>query len=136
MRASTLLVVCVCAERAARREQKKAKQAKKALGEDAASEWVAIDEWFIAKADDGRGHHDGDGKYTVHIPIEDFGAHFYPGGEVRLDMTGGVHEQIYRLPTARPPSGAYVALHVQALPAWALGSIVVGTGFQVRRACV
>jgi len=126
-------------ERAALRMEKAAKkaaQAPPALGKDAASEWVAIDEWLFAVADDGRGHHDGDGKYTLRIPIEDFGAHFYPGGELRLNMTGGFSETTYRLPAARPPPGSHVTVRVQAIPGGVVGRLTLVAGFHVRRACM
>jgi len=123
-------------ERETRRKEKAAKKAAKALGKDAAPEWVAIDEWLFAVADDCRGYHDGDGKYTLRIPIEDFGAHFYPGGELRLNMTGGVSETAYRLPAARPLPGSHVIVRVQAILGGVVGRLTLVAGFHVRRACM
>ena len=101
------LSACVRAERAARRL---AKAEKKALALDAAPapesvepEWVPVDGMWLAKALDGKGYHDGDGKYTCQIPVEDFGVHLFLGGEARMYLCGGA-EQVFRLPSAAPPA--------------------------------
>ena len=40
-----------------------------------------------AYAVDGKGHDDGDGKYTAQILVAGIGVHFYLGGEARLVRT-------------------------------------------------
>ena len=46
--------------------------------------WQDVDGDWIANADDGKGYHDGDGKYTVHVRVADFGQKYLPGGEARF----------------------------------------------------
>ena len=87
---------------------------------------------WLAKAVDGKGYHDGDGKYVVEIPVEDFGEHFYLGGDARMQIAGGDHEKVYRLPATQPPPGGGVRFGLDVSPMAALGRIALVGELEVR----
>ena len=93
-----------------------------------------VDGLWLARAIDGRGYHDGDGKYVVHIPIDDFGDNFFAGGEAKMVMIGCDHDAIHRLPDEKPPS--YVVFHLQSVrgpvPMGAIGRVAMVSNLQVR----
>ena len=59
-----------------------------------------------AYAVDGKGHDDGDGKYTAQILVAGIGVHFYLGGEARFVRPpfGGNPKDAYRSACARERS--------------------------------
>lgn len=133
---------CSLAEKAARREEKaakkaakEAKKAKKPLAldvDDAEPRWVPIDGMWPAYAVDGKGHRGGSGKYVVKIPVEDFGKHFYLGGDVRMMFAAWDQEKLYRLPATQPPSGACVSFELDASPLAGLGRLAMVVDLEVR----
>jgi hypothetical protein len=116
------------AGRAARKAKKQAEEAPTVEGE-----WTYIDNMWAAIANDGKGYHDGDGEYTVKIPVEDFGEHFYLGGEARLYLCGGDDKKVFELPSEMPPPGSRVSFCVQSFPAaHPLGRLAMINGMWVR----
>ena len=85
-----------------------------------------------AYALDGKGHHDGNGKYILHVPVEDFGEHFYLGGEVRVSLDGG-EGTVFRLPSAPPAPRTPVVFRLTLDP-WigGLGYLTMVDGLEVR----
>jgi hypothetical protein len=97
-------------ERAKKREEKKAlKAAVEKGGEEPPSEWLPIDGWWAAYAIDGKGYHDGDGKYRVLLEVAEFGERFFLGGKARftgLPPTGlAPPGQTFDLPDVMPANG-------------------------------
>ena len=50
---------------------------------------VSMTRWMASS-----GHRGGSGKYVVKIPVEDFGKHFYLGGDVRIGVRIGGDGQL------------------------------------------
>lgn len=88
-----------------------------------------------AYADDGKGYHDGNGKYTCRIPVEDFGEALgdYLGGEVRITMTGG-EPSVFRLPPTLPAPKSTLEFHLNTQGRWTggLGRLTMIDGLEVR----
>ena len=94
--------------------------------------WQDVDGDWIANADDGKGYHDGDGKYTVHVRVADFGQKYLPGGEARFtDVTGG-HAEIFKLPLQIPPADSFIRFNIKIEPLACQGKWCVASGLQVR----
>ena len=96
-------------ERAKKREEKKARKAAIEKGGEE-SEWLPIDGAWAAYAINGKGHHDGDGKYTCRIPVEDFGEQLFLAGEARIVFGT---QQVFRLPSVAPPPNAALTFQLQ-----------------------
>ena len=94
--------------------------------------WVPIPGMWLAYAVDGKGYHNGDGKYTVTIPVEDFGAHFHLGGHTRLMINGGDHKRLYHLPDKRPPPGTGVTFVLDVCPRAANGRTTTVAKLETR----
>ena len=88
-----------------------------------------------AYADDGKGFHDGDGKYTCRIPVEDFGEDFgdYLGGEVRMYLSGG-EPTTFRLPQTMPVPKSALEFRLNTQGRWTggLGRLTMIDGLEVR----
>jgi hypothetical protein len=126
------LRVIVAADRLAQQAEKKAKKAL-AFGPQPKPEnqWVAIEGLWLAYAVDGKGHHDGDGKYVCQIPVKDFGEHFFLGGEARITLGS---QQVFRLPSVAPPPAAGVTfrLQVEQRVFGGMGRLALVDGIEVR----
>ena len=87
-----------------------------------------------AYAVDGKGHHDGDGKYIAQIPAADFGVHLYVGGEARFVRPpfGGDPKDVYRLPMTSPTTTVVVTFKIQVNPLASLGRLTMVSGLEVR----
>lgn len=126
----------VCAERAAKKLAKEL--AKKpppvAAPPSDVFEWRKVDGplFWLAKATDGVGHHDGDCEYIVQVKLEDFGDLFVPGAEARwTGVNGGDPKRIYRLPDAIP-AGKAASFRLRVHPSAAMGRLVIVDGLEVR----
>ena len=90
-RACTACTACTPPSRPIRISTRpEARKAEKALAKKAPAaepDWVKIDGMWPAYAVDGKGHHDGDGKYTAHFPVADFGVHLYLGAARRASSS-------------------------------------------------
>ena len=85
----------------------------------------------MAYADDGKGHHDGDGKYTCQVPVKDFGEHLFLGGEARIELGT---QQVFRLPPVAPPASAALTfrLQVEQRVCGGMGRLALIEGLEVR----
>ena len=119
------------ADRLARRLEKEEKKAKK-MQNFCVPQWRAIDGMWVARAADGRGYHDGDGKYIVTIPTEDFGEHLYLGGDARMIIAGGYPDKIYKLPATSPPPDGGLRFVLDVHPQAGLGRLAMVEGLKVR----
>ena len=126
------LRVDAAAERDARKAEKQAKKAL-AFGPKPQHDWITLEGMWPAYAVDGKGYHDGDGKYTCQIPVEDFGEHLFLGGEARMYLCGGA-EQVFRLPSAAPPARTVLTfrLQVEQRLVGGLGRLTMIDGVEVR----
>ena len=100
-----------------------------------AQHWLPVRGSWPAIAVDGRGHHDGDGEYRIHIWPSEFGAKYYVGGEARFTGfrgLGATVNMIFRLPSEAPSSGDRIRFSVPANPGIAMGRLVYVTVLQVR----
>jgi len=106
-------------------DRARARELKKALDPDADqpddpaddTKWHEITSqiFWMGKAVDGRGHHDGMCEYFVDVPIEDFEDKFFAGGEACwTKVNGGYPEKKYRLPAVRPAAGVFGGLEARA----------------------
>tara|TARA_B100002051_G_C16537434_1_gene535817 strand:+ start:443 stop:739 length:297 start_codon:yes stop_codon:yes gene_type:complete len=94
--------------------------------------WQEVDGQWIAYADDGKGYHDGDGKYTVNVPVADFGEKLLLGGEARFtDVTGG-RSEIFKLPLEIQSSDSFIQFNIRIEPLASQGRYLVASGLQVR----
>mmetsp|Transcript_36984 Transcript_36984/g.97937 ORF Transcript_36984/g.97937 Transcript_36984/m.97937 type:complete len:95 (-) Transcript_36984:504-788(-) len=89
---------------------------------------------WLAHATDGRGHHDGDGQYDVHVPIGDFGDNFFAGGEAKMEMIGTDSDIVHELPSIKPQS--HVTFHLRSVrgpvPMGAIGRVCMMWHLRVR----
>ena len=95
--------------------------------------WLPVKGSWPAIAVDGRGHHDGDGEYRIHVHPQDFAGKYYVGGEARFTgFIGAVRNMIFRLPTEAPSAQDRVRFSVPVHPGMATGRLVYVTGLEVR----
>ena len=94
--------------------------------------WQDVDGQWIAYADDGKGYHDGDGKYTVHVSVADFGEKLLLGGEARFTEITGGRAEIFKLPLQIPPSHSFIRFNIRIEPLACQGRYLVASGLQVR----
>jgi len=139
------------AKKAAKAEKKVTVQAEKAWRRAAAAakkkgeeppkppeppqaKWEDLDgRFYMAVATDGRGHSNGECKYRVTVPPEDFGMPYPGGAEVRFTEMNGHDARIISLPMVVPP-GQEVEFILPVHPMGAGGRTVLATGLQIRRA--
>jgi len=133
------LVSRVWKERAKKREEKKALKAAMAMekgGEE--PEWLPIDGAWAAYAIDGKGHHDGDGKYRVLMKVAEFGDRFFLGGKARFSWLppAGLAPpgQTFDLPAVVPANGIVVLGPIFFAVGAGLGRYCFVEGLEVRRA--
>ena len=119
------------ADRLARRLEREEKKAKKKIYV-CVPQWRAIDGMWVARAADGRGYHDGIGKYIVNIPAEDFGEHLYLGGDSRMTISGGYPDKIFKLPATPPEPGGGLRFELDVHPQAGLGRLAIVEGLKVR----
>jgi len=88
--------------------------------------------FWLARATDGKGHHDGTREYDVDVPIEDLGPLFFPSGEARFTEVNGGDGKIYTLPAAPPPPGGAIRFHLAVCAEGAMGKYILPGGLEVR----
>ena len=97
------------------------------------TEWRRVPTAFwLARATDGKGHHDGAREYDVDVPIEDLGPLFFPSGEARFTEVHGGDGKIYTLPAAAPPAGEGVRFRLAVCAEGAMGKYILAAGLEVR----
>ena len=125
-------------ERAEKREAKKARKEAKVKGGDEESEWLTVDGVWAAYAIDGKGHHDGDGKYRVLIEVADFGDRLFLGGKARFTRLppAGLAPpgQTFDLPAVAPANGIVVLGPILFADGTGLGRYAMVFGLEVKAA--
>lgn len=95
--------------------------------------WLPVAGSWPAIALDGRGHHDGDGEYRIHVHPHDFAGKYFVGGEARFTgFIGASRNMIFRLPTEAPSVMDRVRFSVPTHAGMATGRLVYVSGLQVR----
>lgn len=97
-----------------------------------ASEWQPIAGLWLARASDGRGHHDGDGIYNLDIPATELAPQLVLGGQVRFTEVNGGTGQVFGLASAPAPHAGRVRFPLQVNPLAAGGVCIIASGMEYR----
>lgn len=132
-----------CAERALARQVKvEAREAKRETRKEPEpppeppEDWQAVpgEDFWLAKAVDGHGHHDGLLLYDVAICVDYFGASYIPGGQARFLHINGGDRKIFTLPVVAPAAGTVLNFRLPVCLQGAAGRVAIVRGLEVRRA--